>query len=98
MTFNEYRGHFLTRYEAAQVSHCAPKTLVEHPDVVSVGGFVPGEELYPALQFDRDGQPHAGTRDPCQASECTAGRRGDRIVLHPSAQGARRQEPDRLAA
>ena len=60
MTFNEYRGHFLTRYEAAQVSNCAPRTLVEHPDVVSVGGFVPGEELYPALQFDKEGSPTPG--------------------------------------
>ena len=60
MTFNEYRGHFLTRYEAAEVSHCAPKALVEHPDVVSVGGYIPGEELYPALQFDRNGSPTPG--------------------------------------
>ena len=60
MTFNEYRGHFLTRYEAAEVTHCAPKMLVEHPDVVSVNGYIPGEELYPALQFDRDGVPTPG--------------------------------------
>lgn len=60
MTFNEYRGHFLTRYEAAEVSHCAPTTLIEHPDIVSVGGYIPGEELYPALQFDRDGTPTPG--------------------------------------
>ena len=60
MTFNEHRGHFLTRFEAAEVSRCAPKTLVEHPDVVSVDGFIPGEELYPALQFDRDGSPTPG--------------------------------------
>ena len=60
MTFNEHRGHFLTRYEAAEVSNCAPKALVQNPDVLSVGGFIPGEELYPALQFDRDGQPTPG--------------------------------------
>lgn len=60
MTFNEYHGHFLTRYEAAEVSNCAPRTLAEHPDVLSVGGFIPGEELYPALQFDSDGSPTPG--------------------------------------
>ncbi len=60
MTFNEFRGHFLTRYEAAKLSDCAPATLVRHPDVVSVGGFIPGDELYPALQFDRDGSPTPG--------------------------------------
>ena len=60
MTFNEYRGHFLTRYEAAEVSHCAPRALIEHPDVVSVKGYIPGDELYPALQFDSDGAPTPG--------------------------------------
>jgi hypothetical protein len=60
MTFNEFRGHFLTRDEAAEITDCAPSALRAHPDVVSVGGYIPGEELYPALQFDRDGQPTPG--------------------------------------
>lgn len=60
MVFNEFRGHFLTRYEAAELSDFAPGTLVQHPDVVSVTGFIPGEELYPALQFDREGRPTPG--------------------------------------
>lgn len=66
MTFNEYRGHFLTRYEAAEVSNCTPRTLVERPYVPSVGGFIPGEELHPALQFDTDGSPRRirGGRSP----------------------------------
>ena len=60
MTFNEFRGHFLTVEEAAEIIDCAPGALRSHPDVVSVGGYVPGEELYPALQFDRDGHPTPG--------------------------------------
>jgi hypothetical protein len=60
MTFNEFRGHFLTLDEAAAIIDCEPSVLRSHPDVVSVGGYVPGEELYPALQFDREGQPTPG--------------------------------------
>ncbi len=60
MTFNEFRGHFLTRDEAASVSHCSPDVLTAHPDVLFVGGFQPDGEVYPALQFGRDGSPTPG--------------------------------------
>ena len=60
MTFNEFRGHFLTRHEAAALARCAPAALVQHPDVVSVAGYIDGEEVYPALQFDRDGNATPG--------------------------------------
>ena len=60
MTFNEFHGHFLTREEAAALTHRAPSALAEHPDVFTLPGRNPGEELYPALQFGRDGVPTPG--------------------------------------
>lgn len=57
MTFNQFSGHFLTREEVAELLDCSVSAVARHDDLVQVSGLHPGEEIYPALQFDPSGSP-----------------------------------------
>jgi hypothetical protein len=60
VVFNEFRGHFLTRLEVADIMGCSADDVSAHPDLLRVPGLYPGEELYPAPQFDHAGLPTPG--------------------------------------
>ena len=57
MTYNVFHGHFLTRNEVAELIGCDASEVDHRTDLVVVHGAVPGNEIYPALQFDHDGIP-----------------------------------------
>ena len=73
MTFNEFHGHFLTREEAAAVSHRSPSVLAKHPDRVirrAVWGMLPktrlGRSQYGKLKV------YAGESHPHEAQQPVA--------------------------
>lgn len=57
MTYNVFHGHFLTRDEVADLIGCTAGEVTTRPDLVMVHGAIPGNEIYPAMQFDCDGHP-----------------------------------------
>ena len=60
MRFGEFRGHFMTREEVATLMHCDAADLPRRDDLLSFGGRIVGEEVYPACQFDPGGLPTPG--------------------------------------
>jgi hypothetical protein len=62
MTFNVFRGHFLTREEVAKLMGCTSTDVPNRPELLAVHGAVPGNESYPAVQFDADGRPTEAVR------------------------------------
>ena len=62
MTFNVFRGHFLTRDEVAQLIGCTSTDVPNHPELLAVHGAIPGNESYPAMQFGTDGRPTEAVR------------------------------------
>ncbi len=75
MVFNEYRGHFLTRSEVAQLMGSSPEVVAGHPDLLRVPGLFPGDELYPSQQFDREGLPTPGLAALVEALRADLGER-----------------------
>ena len=60
MDMNVFQGHFLTRGEVAQLIGCPSKEVTERADLLAISSQVSGHEIYPAMQFDRDGHPTPG--------------------------------------
>ncbi len=62
MTFNVFRGHFLTRDEVAELIGCSAHDVPARTELIAIPGMVPGGESYPAMQFDADGRPTAAVQ------------------------------------
>ncbi|MDH4116642.1 MAG: hypothetical protein OEX04_18235 [Acidimicrobiia bacterium] len=57
MQSNVFSGHFLTRAEVAEVVGCAVSDVGRRLDLLAMAARWSGDRLYPAMQFDSDGNP-----------------------------------------
>lgn len=60
MSFDEFRGHFLTGEETAAVLGCTTAQLAARRDLVKVRTRFGSGDVYPSVQFDSTGAPTPG--------------------------------------